>query len=256
MARSAGRLAAIVLIVAVHDVAPSTLPQVSWLLARLDDAGVDRRVIKAIPAEPGRGDPAPFEELVRGEAARGGEVVVHGWTHRAAASYRGSALDRLRARLFATDSAEFLALTPAEMRSQLDAGRAWLDRLGLAPGGFCPPAWLAAPGLAAAARAVGFRYLLTLRGLRDLSAAPGTATRIDLPATGYMGAGPAQEALLRLGGALLFRPLAALLEAPAVRVYLHPRRASSSPDCARVLREIERLARTHRAGTYAELLGA
>lgn len=244
------------LIVAVHDVAPSTLPQVSWLLARLDGVGVDRRVIKAIPAEPGGPDAAPFEEFVRGEAARGSEVVVHGWTHRAAGRYRGSALDRLRARLFATDAAEFLSLTPGEMRSRLEAGRAWLDRLGLAPGGFCPPAWLAGPGLAAAARAVGFRYLLTLRGLRDLSAAPGAATRIDLPATGYMASGAAQEALLRLGGAILFRPLAALLEAPAIRIYLHPQRASSSPDCARVLREIEQLARTHRAGTYAELLGA
>lgn len=244
------------LIVAVHDVAPSTLPQASWLLARLDDAGVERRVIKAIPAEPGGADPAPFEDLVRSEAARGSEVVLHGWTHRAGARYRGSAIDRVRARLFAADAAEFLTLTPSEMRSRLDAGRAWLDRLGLAARGFCPPAWLAAPGLAAAARAAGFRYVLTLRGLRDLSPPPGTASRIDLPATGYMATGAVQEALLRLGGAILFRPLAVLLEAPAVRIYLHPHGASSSPDCARVLREIELLARTRRAGTYAELLRA
>jgi predicted deacetylase len=245
-----------VLIVAVHDVAPSTLPQVRWLLGRLDDAGVERRVIKAIPAEDRGGDQAAFEELVRGEAARGSEVVLHGWRHQAGGPYRGSAGDRLRARLFAGDSAEFLALAPAEMRTRLEAGRAWLAGLGLEPRGFCPPAWLAAPGLGAAARAAGFRYLLTQRGLRDLAPSRAGATRVDLPATGYMGAGASQDGLVRLGGALLFRPLAALLQAPAVRIFLHPQGADASRDCARVLHQVERLAHAHRSGTYAELIGA
>jgi len=253
-----GTLGRIVLIVAVHDVAPSTLPEVRWLLSRLDDAGVARRVLKVIPAEEGArtSGMADVEQLVRGEAAAGSEVVVHGWTHRASGPYRGSATDRVRARLFAAHAAEFLALTPAEMRQRLVAGRAWLDRLGLAPSGFCPPGWLAGPGLAGAARVAGFRYLVTLRGLRVLQPKPGARTRIDIPATGYMGAGASQERLLRLGGTLLLHPLAWLLRAPATRIYLHPQDAPRSRDCARTLRQIERLARTHRSGTYADLLDA
>jgi predicted deacetylase len=247
-----GRLGGIVLIVAVHDVATPTLPEVRWLLARLDDAGVAVRVLKVIPA----GADAALDELARAEAAAGSEVVLHGWTHRADGAYRGSAGDRLRARLFAGGSAEFLSLPPGEMRVRLDAGCTWLERVGIPPRGFCPPAWLAGPGLPAAARAAGFRYLVTLRGLRDLAPPPGAPTRIDLPATGYMGAGAAQEALIRLGAAALFRPLAGLLHAPAIRIYLHPQGASASRACARVLRQVEQLARGHRSGTYAELLGA
>lgn len=244
------------LIVAVHDVAPSTLSEVRWLLSRLDDAGVATRVLKVIPAEhrAAASDTADMERMIRDEATAGSEIVLHGWTHRAEGPYRGSLADRLRARLSAGGAAEILALEPLEMRRRLDAGRGWLERLDLAPGGFCPPAWLAVPGLAAAARAAGFRYVVTLRGLRDLRPGPGARTRIDLPATGYMGAGPTQEALLRVGGALLFRPLARLLRAPATRIYLHPQGASRSSDCARTLREIEHRARTERPGTYAELL--
>ena len=244
------------LIVAVHDVAPSTLPEARWLLSRLDDAGVATRVLKVIPAEDGadaRGM-ADVERLVRDEAAAGSEIVLHGWTHRAEGPSRGAVADRVRARLFAGDTAEFLALEPLEMRGRLESGRAWLDRLGLAPGGFCPPGWLAVPGLAGAARAVGFRYLVTLRGLRDLRQDPGRRARIDLPATGYMGAGSEQEALMRVGAALLSRPLAWLLRAPATRIYLHPQGASHSRDCARTLHEIEHRARVERPGTYAQLL--
>src|SRR3970282_2835460 len=119
----------------------------------------------------------------------------------------GSPAAPARARLFAGGAAEFPALGPFERRERLEAGRAWLHRLGLAPGGFCPPGWLAGPGLAGAARSAGFRYLVTLRGLHVLRQDPGRRTRIDLPATGYMGAGSAQEALMRAGGALVLRQL-------------------------------------------------
>jgi len=247
-----------VLIVAVHDVAPSTLDEVRWLLSRLDAAHVTRRVLKVIPAEEGADARriAAVEDLVRAEAAAGSEIVVHGWTHRADGPYRGALSDRMRARLFAGDTAEFLSIGPDEMRARLEAGRAWLERLGLKPGGFCPPAWLAAPGLAREARATGFRYVITLRGLLRLQAATGLQRRLDLPATGYMGAGSLQETLLRLGGAVLFQPLAGMLASPARRVYLHPQGAAASSDCARVLDEIARLAQHHAPGTYADLVDA
>lgn len=246
------------LIVAVHDVAPSTLGDVRWLLSRLDEAGVTTRVLKVIPAEDGA-EPAvtaDMERLVQQEAATGSEIVLHGWTHRAAGPYHGAFSDRLRARLFAPDAAEFLSIDRPEMRTRLDAGRGWLERLGLEPIGFCPPAWLAGPGLASAARDAGFRYIVTLRGLRILRPGAGRRGRLDLPATGYMGADATQEVLLRVGGTVLFRPLAALLHAPAARIYLHPQNASRSRACAQVLKEIGGLARQHRCATYADLIDA
>jgi len=242
--------------VSVHDVAPTTIDEVRWLLARLDAAGVTRRVLKVIPGEP-VGDPAAdparqavLAELVTAEAQRGSEIVLHGWTHRATRPIRGSAADRLRARLFAGDAPEFLALDRPAMDERLRAGLAWLAALGVTPTGFCAPAWLAAPELAPAARAAGFRYLVWLRGLRDLR----SGSWLTLPPIGYLGAGRGQEVLVRLGGALLSRPLHAALRSPAHRIVLHPQRAVTSRACHRVLEAVAALGRRHRAVTYAELL--
>jgi uncharacterized protein len=243
-----------VLIASVHDVAPSTLGEVRWLLARLDEAGVRPRVLKVVPDE--AGVPAELRDelaaLVRAEAAAGSEIVLHGWTHHAPRHVRGAMLDRLRARLFAGGSAEFLALTPDEARSRLAAGREWLARHGLEASGFCPPAWLWAPGLPDAAREAGFRYLVGLRGLVDLR----DGRRVGLAPVGYMGSSAFTELAWRLGQAVIWRPMAVVRRQAVHRFFLHPQGASASPACARVLREIERAARTHRPVTYAELLGA
>ena len=238
------------LTVAVHDVAPSTLGEVEWLLERLDALGVDRRVLKVIPAEPGAADESRFVDLLRREAANGSEVVLHGWTHRADGRLRGSAADRLRASLFAGGASELLTLSDDELRRSVTAGRAWLEGHGLAAAGYCPPGWLATDALLPALRDAGFRYLVTLRGLRDLRRRRTTT----LPPRGYMGAGALQEGLVRVSGMVLSRPLRALLRAPVHRFFLHPQGASESDDCARVLTAIAGLARRHRAVTYRELL--
>ena len=118
--------------------------------------------------------------------------------------------------------------------------------------GFCPPAWLATRSLPRLLREAGFRYLVALRGLRDLD----RGRWLSLPPRGYLGAGATQEHLVGLGGAVLSRPLAALLRTPAHRFFLHPQGAAASPACAGVLTDIAGLARSHRSVTYAELLDA
>jgi uncharacterized protein len=242
------------LIVAVHDVAPSTLGQVRWLLSRLDDEGIRPRVLKVVPGQLEASDEARGElaALVSAEARAGSEIVLHGWTHRAEAPYRAGAADRLRARLFAGRAAEFLALDRPQMGDRLRAGRDWLMSVGQRPLGFCAPAWLWAPELPDAARAAGFRYLVGLRGLIDLR----SNGRISLPPVGYIGAGAGQEAAWWLGELTVWRPWAALQRGPARRYVLHPQGAARSRACARVLREIGRMAKRHRAGTYAQLLDA
>ena len=239
------------LIVAVHDVAASTLDEVRWLLGRLDDAGVPRRVLKVIPGEPATPDRvADLRALLAEEAAAGSEIVLHGWTHRADGRPRGGAWDRLRTRLFAGDAAEFMAIDAAEMGRRIACGRQWLAEIGLGAQGFCPPGWLAAPGLATAARAEGFRYLVLLRGLRDLR----DGRWLVLPPRGYMGTGAVQERLVGVGGTVLSRPLIAALRSPAQRIFLHPQGASRARACATTLAEVGRLARRHPVTTYSALL--
>lgn len=240
------------LIVAIHDVAPSELSEVRWLLGQLDALGVSRRVLKVIPAAPGQGDSTATLALLRDEVGRGSEIVVHGWTHLADGPLRGSLPDRIRARLFAGDAAEFLSLDDDELVRRVTAGRAWLADHRLDAIGFCPPGWLATPALPAALREAGYRYEVTLRGLLDL----GRGRWIVLPPIGYMGAGSGQERLVRLGAAVVSRPLRRMLGGEVHRVFLHPAGASSSPDCRRVLVEVGRLAESHAATTYGELLHA
>jgi predicted deacetylase len=241
-----------VLIVAIHDVAPPELSEVRWLLGQLDAVGVTRRVLKVIPASPGSPDPGETVALLQREVAAGSEVVLHGWSHHAAGPLRGSLPDRLRGRLFAGGAAEFLSLDDAEVARWVGAGRAWLDERGLPAAGFCPPGWLATSALADALVANGFRYEVTLRGIRVLD----QRRWIVLPPIGYMGAGSAQEALVRLGAAALSRPLRFLLARGIHRVFLHPQGASRSRDCATVLRHIAGLASTHPAATYGALVDA
>lgn len=243
------------LIVAVHDVAPSTLSEVRWLLAGLDAAGVNRRVLKVIPHP---GDPesdqtrsAALHDLLAAEVSAGSEIVVHGWTHRATGRpLTGSPLDRARARLFAANAAEFLSLAADERRKRLEAGAAWLTELDLMPIGFCPPAWLGSPGLDVAARAAGFRYVAYLRGIRDLR----SGGWIYLPPVGYFGVEPFQEHLVQVGAAILAKPLRSMLRAPAYRVVLHPQDARRSAVVRRLLADLAERAHRHRPGTYAELL--
>lgn len=238
------------LTVAIHDVAPSTLGQVEWLLERLDAMGVTRRILKVVPAEPGNPNPESLVALLRRETAGGSEVVLHGWSHHADGPLRGPLRDRLRASAFAAEAAEFLSLSDEQAVERVTAARQRLEGWGLQAEGFCAPAWMATPSLPATLRRGGFRYLVTLRGLRDLRRGRWTT----LPPRGYMGAGVAQERMTRLGASVLSRPLRILLRAPAHRFFLHPQSASDSPACARVLTEIAELARTHRSVTYGELL--
>src|SRR5579875_1511025 len=121
------------LVVSIHDVAPATLGDVRYLLDALDEMGARPRVLKVIPNADGHGDVRAYPALVRllaDEVAAGSEVLLHGYTHRAAGPLRGPWPRRLRARLFAGTAAEFLTLDIAATRERLDAGRQMLRDCG------------------------------------------------------------------------------------------------------------------------------
>jgi predicted deacetylase len=243
------------LVVAIHDVAPASIDEVRWLLARLDEAGVRTRVLKAIPAPDGvELDPAsPTAELLRAEQAAGSEIVAHGYTHRTAGPLRGSWLDTTRARLFAPDAAEFLSLDRGEASRRLVRAREILEQGGLTIAGLCAPGWLAPADLDELAGQAGYAYVIGLVRLADLAR---RRTR-TVPAFGYMGADRVQERLIGIGGDIsvsLHRWLGD--QVPHLRAFLHPDGASTSADAARTLARIARIAGHERVGTYADLLSS
>jgi len=238
------------IVVSVHDVAPSTAPDVRWLLAQLDAMGIHRRVLKVIPNEAGSGDiraDLDLVHLLRDEAAAGSEIVLHGYTHRSAGPARGTLLLRLAVRLFAPNDSEFATLQHREAVRRLAVGRDVLGELDLAPVGFCPPAWMAPKSLDVDLLAAGFRYVVRVATVTEVA----MDRRRWVPAVGYMGAPPSVERLTRLDNAAITRGPFGI---DTLRVFLHPQRAQESADCAAVLRALPQWAEGRRAMTYTEML--
>lgn len=240
------------LVVSVHDVAPEHTRALQRLLRDLDAFGVGPRVFKVVPnsAVGGRLDAAPaLVDLLRQEVRTGSEIVLHGYTHRAAGRLRGPWPDRLRARLFAGGVAEFLTLERRAMVERLEAGRELLSGLGLETRGFCAPGWLAPPEIVPLLRQLGFRYYVGMSTLRDLR----DDRCLWLPWVGYMGASPWQERLVGVGGQA---QVAVARWFPAVKGFLHPQGIPEAQAYQRVLRLLARLARERQPATYGQLLGS
>jgi predicted deacetylase len=238
------------MIVSIHDVAPSTLGPVASLLEALDGAGVRRRVLKVIPNSQGRWPLQRSPELVRvlqAEAQSGSEIVLHGFTHETAGRLRGAPWTRMRARLFAPFSGEFLTLDGAAMRERLNSGRQALEDCGLQPGGFCAPGWLATPELDQALLECGFHYRIDLMSVSDLR----RGRRRLTPWLGYMGAGELQERLVGTANLLTW---AASRWTPLIKVFFHPPRRSTSRAFERLLRRTAILRAKRQPLTYAQLL--
>ena len=236
--------------VAVHDVASSTADDVRWLLGRLDAAGIDRRVLKVVPRWKGTDDLRRDEALaalLREQAARGSEIVLHGLTHALDEFPQGAWHQRWRVRLFAPRDAEFMGFGPDEMRRRLEAGLADLRAVGLDATGFCPPAWIAPRALDTEAAAVGLRYVVRVASVRDVA----LERSHRWPAIGYMGVSVAQERMYELQRETTIR---SPRQPRVLRVYLHPQGARESAACGRTLRRLQRLGEARRPVTYAQAL--
>lgn len=160
------------LIVSVHDVAPATAAAARRWCADLDERGVPAALL-VIPGAwrlPALRDDPELAGWLRGRAARGDELVQHGWVHRRPTGEpgRGQLARRAVARVVARGAAEFAVLREAQALARLVAGRTELAAAGLDAPGFTPPGWLASPGTTRALRRLGYRYTTTHTGVRDL----------------------------------------------------------------------------------------
>jgi predicted deacetylase len=172
-------------------------------------------------------------ELLRSQLAAGSQLVLHGLEHRPHGPLRGNSWSRLRGRIFAPDAAEFLTLSPAAAARSVREGLDLLAEAGLPrPSAFCAPGWLLAGDTRSALASVGIRYLIGMFSVYDLQ----TARRHWLPAIGYMGASPGQEAGIRLLNGIVRRTV--LPRAAVANVYLHPQGGTNYAALCRTFAEL------------------
>ena len=222
-------------VVAVHDVMETTVPQVRQVLSDLERIGVPRWTLLVVPCASG-----PLREstrlrgLLEEQVGRGSELVAHGLTHRAPAPVRGSLSTRARASLFAPGVAEFASLDPPDATLAAGTARRELAVAGFDAEGFCAPGWLEAPWLPDALRAAGYRFSVGMASITDLH----EGRRRRLAWSGYMGASATHEVLV----AATSRALAAMPAARRARqVFLHPQGDLRGSPYRLALRQVERL---------------
>lgn len=236
------------LLVSLHDVAPPFARPLESLWRACADHGV-RPALFVVPNWHGEHplDDAPdFAAWIRARAADGAEVLLHGLRHDEVGSRRGWR-DRWRAMGRTAREGEFLALDFAAASVRLHRGRAALERAGLSPLGFVPPAWLGRPSLRRAARVAGFAVTEDVAHVHDLQA----RRRIPSPVLRW-----STRASWRVHASVVLSHArwTAQRTDPLVRIALHPLDWSSAVVQRDVLRSLARWRADRVPIGYRELL--
>ena len=143
------------LLVSIHDVSPKFTGEIDRLVALVESrTGASRFAMLVVPDHWGEApiarDPG-FQRRLRGWAAAGAEMFVHGWSH------RDPAPKGFGAKHMTAGEGEFSALDRAEALRRMIAGRIVVeDAIGRAAAGFVAPAWLYSDGARDALAEAGF----------------------------------------------------------------------------------------------------
>ncbi|MGC2373726.1 MAG: DUF2334 domain-containing protein [Solirubrobacteraceae bacterium] len=203
--------------VAIHDIEPATFERCALIRDWLDDHGVDKVTLLAIPARDLHPLAERSPEMVRWliERERCGDAIAqHGFQHLRSTRSRGRVGEgiggpyRALRTIGADRESEFVGLDANETRRAVDAGRRVLKLAGLEPRGFVAPGYAYTPALRQTL-SERFHWWSALLGVYSAQ-----------PATGWMGAGkdagaPAREVGTSARGPL--RPPIALSSAGRLR---------------------------------------
>ena len=198
-------------LLSIHDVTPSTLPQVEELVELLCRKHLLPATLLIVPGhywQPGQLD--RLRQWVR----QGFDLAGHGWAHKVS-SKRGL-YHRLHSWLISADAAEHLTLDQAEIENLLTRNHVWFTDHGLpAPDLYVPPAWAwgIAPSRLPAVRS--FVMLETLRGIYIRS----TQRHIRLPLVGFEADTSWRAAALRAWNSAQIRTAS---ERRPLRLTIHP----------------------------------
>jgi predicted deacetylase len=220
------------LCVSIHDVSPHTWPQCEILLkaiAGVADIPVTLLVVPAWHRMPVR-DATRYERALETRLIRGDELALHGYTHVDDGPPPGTLADLFRRRVLTRSEGEFAALSADEARRRLALGVDWFAQRGWPLAGFVAPAWLAGPGAWEALAGFAFRYTTTLR---DFVLLP-EGRRVRSPSLVFGTRNAWMRLFSRSRNAWL---LAALRDAPVIRLGLHPADAAFPA----LLRDAQRL---------------
>ena len=193
------------------------------------------------------GHPA-FADWLRERVAQGADIVLHGERHDETGLPRRPG-DALRAWGRTAREGEFLTLDEPAARERIDRGIDLLNRLGLPPVGFVPPAWLSREDCHRAVAAAGLLFSEDESSIRLHRA----GRRLLSPVVRW-----SARSSLRARGSIAVARGRWLLQGRArfPRLALHPQDLSN-PTTARSLEPtLERWLARHQAGGYAEVLSA
>jgi hypothetical protein len=160
------------LVVSIHDVSPHTFPAVQQIVAALEEIGVSAMSLLVVADHHRRGhifdDPA-FCQWLQQRAAKGDEIVMHGYHHVRDQHPHESLADKITTRLYTKHEGEFYDIGGADALRIVNEARLEFRKLGLNPRGFIAPAWLLSAGASVALRTLGMEYTTRLRTVEDLA---------------------------------------------------------------------------------------
>jgi uncharacterized protein len=234
-------------LVSIHDVTPALAADV----ARLWQLCIERRVTPALLVVPDWHGGWPldrhpeFVEWLRARAAEGSEIVLHGERHDEAGLTR-TVGDSLRAWGRTASEGEFLTLDAAGAGERIARGLACLQRHGLRPVGFVPPAWLARQE---GHRAVGAAGLGFSEDEKSVWLFP-SGQKISSPVVRWSARSP-----VRAWGSVAVARARWMLQrgAPLLRVALHPQDLAHPATARSLAVNLDRWLTAHRPISYSSL---
>lgn len=233
------------LCVSIHDVAPATWDECARLAQALRSVGDIALSWLVVPHYHGHGgDDRAMRAGLDAAAARGDELVLHGYTHLDTERQAGGLRERFLRGVYTRSEGEFSALSAAEARRRIEMGLEWFRARGWQAPGFVAPAWLLGPGAWEALPDFDFSYTTTFTRFHLLA----EGTSVFSPSLVYTARNRSGRAFSPVAGSIAARLLA---RAPLMRLSLHPPDVRHPRLVAHAQRLVERLLASHAAVTKA-----
>jgi uncharacterized protein len=206
------------IVVSLHDVAPSSQHVVNTIISELARHGVPVCSLLVVPDYHHEGlfaKDRQFVSWLRGLAAEGHEIVIHGYFHERPRRAKETLRDKFLTRFYTKHEGEFYDLDYNEALRRIVGARDEFRAQGLKPRGFVAPAWLLGDEAQRAAHDAEMEYTTRLRTVCDLRSGDVFTARTLV----YSVENNWRRAVSRTWNAVIFR---FLKSKPLLRITIHP----------------------------------
>ncbi len=236
------------LVVSLHDVAPTTRPEVEAIISELAPHGVSVSSLLVVPNYHHHGcfaDDQSFVRWLQELEAKGHEIVIHGYFHDRPRRNGENLTEKLFTRFYTNDEGEFYDLGYDEAFRRISQARGEFAAAGLTPRGFIAPAWLLGAAAERAATDAEMEYTTRLARVRDLRSGENYSART----LAYSVRSGWRRTTSLAWNNLLVRQL---MDAPLARVSIHPPDLKHPEIWRQILRLTDRLMENRTATTYRD----